>query len=543
MYSGMSRPAGGQDSKMAQVEYQSISPSDFFYRNREIAGFSNPSRAIYAAVRELLENSLDACEVQRIPPEIYLRITELEGSTENETSIYRLRIEDNGTGLPHEEIPNAFGQVFYGSKYTLKQARGTFGLGGTMAILYGQITTHKPVNIISSTGSEIHEFVMMIDIQKNQASIIKHNVRKNPQNWRGTVVDLQMEGDYSRIMHRLIEYLKQTAMVNPYADITFVGPRGRLYRFKRGTTKLPPLPQSVKPHPHGVDVETVRRLIAVTNSRNLKQFLRDHFQGVGNTTADRFIELTGLNPKAKPKSLKPDEIVKLVRTTREYKDFKRPNASCLSPIGEELMETGIKKELGLTDEDYIKVVTRKPSTYLGYPFIVEAAVATGRTVRKTHGPGITIYRFANRIPLLFDESSGVVWKAANRNINWKTYNVTSDTPLVIAVHVCSTKIPYKSVGKEYMADQPEVEREVTNAIRNASRGVRSFISRRQRIAHETRRLNIFNKFLPKIAEFATRLSDYETPPSIDSLLRVVSAKLPDVEKQIEQVSEIVEEDS
>ena len=525
---------------MSQPEYQSISPADFFYRNREIAGFSNPSRATYTAVRELIENSLDACESRIVPPDIFLRITEVDDHKNTETNIYTLRVEDNGTGVPAEHVPMAFGQVFYGSKYELKQARGTFGLGGTMAVLYGQITTHKPVQITSSTGGELHEFTMNIDIQNNRANIIKHNVKANPTKWQGVAIELQMDGDYSRIMYRLIEYLKQTAMVVPYADITYVDPKGRLYKFERGTTKMPPLPESVLPHPHGVDVETFRRLIANKKAKNMKQFMMDNFQGVGAITAERFLELAEVNPNMNPKKLTPEDIVRIVRSTKEYSDFKRPIASCLSPIGEELMETGIKKELGLTEEDYIQVVTRKPSTYLGYPFIVEAAVATGKTIRKTHGPGITIYRFANRIPLLFDEGSGVIWKAANKNINWKTYSVENDTPLVIAVHVCSTKIPYKSVGKEFMADQPEVEKEITNAIREASRGVRSFIRRRSRLQRERRRLNIFAKFLPKIAEFSAKLAERNNMPDIEPLLDIVSTGLPEVEENIEEVPKIVE---
>jgi DNA topoisomerase-6 subunit B len=528
---------------MSQTEYQSISPSDFFYRNREIAGFSNPSRATYTAVRELIENSLDACEIRIVPPEIFLRISEVDDYKNTETKIYILRVEDNGTGVPAEHIPNAFGKVFYGSKYELKQARGTFGLGGTMAVLYGQITTHKPVQVSSSTGGDIHEFTMNIDIQNNRANILKHNVKPNPTKWQGTSIELQMDGDYSRIMYRLIEYLKQTAMVVPYADITYIGPKGRLYKFERGTKKLPPLPESVLPHPHGVDVETFMRLISSKRARNMKQFMMNNFQGVGAITAEKFLRMAQIKPSLSPKKLTAEDIVRIVRTTKEFGDFKRPIASCLSPIGGELLETGITKELGLKDDDYIKVVTRKPSTYLGYPFIVETAVATGRTVRKTHGSGMTLYRFANRIPLLFDEGSGVVWKSANKNINWKTYSVDSDTPLVIAVHVCSTKIPYKSVGKEFMADQPEVEKEITNAIREAARGVRSFIKRRTRIQRERRRLNIFSRFLPQIAEFSARLSEQEEIPNIEPLLEVVSAKLPEVEEKLEEVPTIVEESS
>ena len=191
-------------------------------------------------MRELLENSLDACEVHRVPPDIYIRLIEVEAASENGASIYTMRVEDNGSGLPSEQIPHSFCQVFYGSKYTLKQARGTFGLGGTITILYGQITTHKPVTITSSIGGDIHEYEMMIDIEHNRPIILRHNVIDNKKGWRGTVVELQMEGDYSRIKSRLLDYLKQTAMVNPYADITFVDPGSRLFRFERGTEMMPP---------------------------------------------------------------------------------------------------------------------------------------------------------------------------------------------------------------------------------------------------------------------------------------------------------------
>jgi DNA topoisomerase-6 subunit B len=330
-------------------------------------------------------------------------------------------------------------------------------------------------------------------------------------------------------------------MVNPYADITLVDPGGRLYKFERGTEKMPPLPQPVKPHPHGIDVENFRRLVSITEAKTMKAFMMEHFQGVGQKTAEKFLRKAEVGLKTKPNSLVPEDIVRLVRTAREFNDFQRPDPSCLSPIGEELMETGVRKELNLQETDFLKVVTRKPATYLGFPFIVEAAVATGPSIRKQFKGGGNIIRFANRIPLLFDESSGVVWKVVNRNINWSTYKVSSDTPIVIAVHVCSTKIPYKTVGKEYMADQPEVEREITNAIRTAARSLRVYISRGIRIARERRRLGIFEKYLPKIAEFSTKLADREEPPEIEPLINAVSARLPEVEEKIKEVPTIAGE--
>ncbi|HIH89421.1 TPA: DNA topoisomerase VI subunit B [Candidatus Bathyarchaeota archaeon] len=504
-----------------ETEYQAVSPSDFFYRNREIAGFSNPSRAIYVGVREILENSLDACESAQIPPDIYVRLTELSSSGgENGTAVYLLRIQDNGTGVPSDEIPACFAQVFYGSKYTLKQNRGTFGMGGKMTILYGQITTHKPVVVTSSTGDEIHEYEMMMDIQKNQPQVLRHTTLANERGWRGTIVELQIEGDYPRIMSRMIEYLRQTAMVNPYADLTFVDPKNRLYRFERGTTQMPPVPLRVKPHPHGIDVETLRRMLLVTKAREMKHFMIEQFQGVGPKTTEKYLEFAQVKPETKPASLQSDDIVKLVRAAKEFQEFYRPDASCLSPIGPDLLETGIRKELNLTEADFIKTVQRPPATYSGYPFIVEAAVVAGPTVRKI-GNGITLYRFANRIPLLFDESSCVTYKVISKDINWKTYNVQQETPLIVAIHLCSTKIPYKSVGKEFLADQVEVEKEITNAIREAARDLRIFISRSVKLERQKHRLNIFGKYLPKIAEFASKLGEKPDVPDIQKLLNEI----------------------
>lgn len=331
-------------------------------------------------------------------------------------------------------------------------------------------------------------------------------------------------------MSRMIEYLKQTAMVNPYADITFIDPKNRLYRFERGTTSMPALPRSVRPHPHGTDVETFRRLLALTKARDMKGFMIDHFQGVGPVTAEKFLIFAGLNPKAKPGSLTPDEIVKAVHAAKEYNDFIRPDASCLSPIGPELLETGIRKELALTQEDFIKTVQRPASTYSGYPFIIEAALVAGKSISKI-GHGTTLYRFANRIPLLFDEGSCVTMKVITKNINWKTYKVDQDTPLVVAVHICSTKIPYKSVGKEFIADQPEVEKEITNAIREVARDLRIFISRSYKMERQRHRLNIFSKYLPIIAEFAQKLSDMQGPPDIKRLLNEVLTEKPEEEEE------------
>jgi DNA topoisomerase-6 subunit B len=577
------------------VTFQEISAADFFYRNRDIAGFTNPSRAIFVSVREIVENSLDSADQMNVPPEVYIRLSEENGvttTTDSGNGVYRLMVMDNGSGIAARHIPAAFGQVLFGSNYKLKQARGTFGLGGKMAILYGQITTHKPVLIKSSTGgSKVYEFKLMIDIQRNRPLILDRKTRRNKENWRGTIVEFSLEGDYYRAMSKILEYLKQTALVTPYADIRFVDPKGRLYMFNRATTKMPPPPTETLAHPYGVDVETLQRLIRVTNCRNLLHFMREHFHRVGQGTSLSFLDFAGfirtpdpkrLKPEAvtqlvetankskkfrkffgkvneeeinsllkktktpnmidflksiypnvertiilrllasagfvrskNPKKLKPSEIVRLVRMMKQFTNFLPPDASCLSPLGEDLLKTGILKEL---KPEFIAVCQRKPSTYAGHPFIIETAIAYGGDIPKKDD--IVVYRFANKIPLLYDEASDVSVRVI-RSINWRRYKVAPGMPLAIMVHLCSTKVPYKTVGKEFIADRPEVKIEILNGIREVARRLQTFLAKREHVAKEKKRLTVFAKYLPKIARFATDLAGKTETPNIELLLKSV----------------------
>jgi len=500
---------------VAQATFEEISASDFFYRNRDIAGFTNPSRAIFAAIRELVENSLDAAESNKIPPDIYVRLS-FESEATKDTQIYKLRVEDNGCGIQPRFIPSAFGQVLYGSKYKLKQMRGTFGLGGKMAVLYGQITTHQPAHVSSSTGTaKIYQFKLMIDIQRNRPIIIDRKVLINKDQWRGTIVEFTLEGDYLRAMPKIIEYFKQTAMVNPYANLTFVDPKGRLYKFTRGTTEMPEPPKETDPHPYGVDVELLQRMIQITTEKNMLDFLRHHFHRVGEITAQKFLDFAALSPSKNPKRLSHEEIVKLMQNMKKFKDFLPPDASCLSPLGEELMRAGIQKEL---NPEYLVVHQRKPSTYAGHPFIVEMGIAYGGDVPKKGS--FVIYRFANRIPLLYDEASDVSYRVITE-MNWRRYKVAADMPIAIVVHICSTKVPYKTVGKEFIADRPEVRREVANALREVGRQLQHFLSRQEHVHMEKRRLGVFSKYLPKIAQFSAKLAGKEKLPDIDKLLKSV----------------------
>jgi len=383
-------------------------------------------------------------------------------------------------------------------------------------VLYGQITTHQAAYVTSSTGqAKIYSFKLMIDIQRNRPIILDRKVQINKEQWRGTIVEFTLEGDYLRAMPKIIDYFKQTAMVNPYANLTFVDPKGRLYKFTRATTEMPEPPKETLPHPYGVDVELLQRLIQITPYKTMAEFLKYHFHRVGDITAQKFLDFSGVSPSKNPKRLSHEEIVRLMQNLKRYKDFLPPDASCLSPLGEELLRAGIEKEL---NPEYLVVHQRKPSTYAGHPFIIEVGIAYGGDIPKK--ASFVLYRFANRIPLLYDEASDVSFRVIN-NMNWRRYKVSPDMPIAILVHICSTKVPYKTVGKEFIADRAEVRREIANELREVSRQLQHFLSKREHVDREKKRLSIFAKYLPKIAQFSATLAGKEKLPDVDKLIKSV----------------------
>ncbi|MEM4519292.1 MAG: DNA topoisomerase VI subunit B [Sulfolobales archaeon] len=497
-------------------KFRSLSAAEFFYRNKEIAGFSNPVRAIYQAVRELVENALDAADSHGILPVIKVSID--SDVMPERPDVYLVSVEDNGIGIPPDNVPQAFAQLLYSSKYVLRQTRGMFGLGAKMAVLYGQLTTGKPVEVISSTinSSRIYAFRLLIDIKENKPIILYRASFRKESDWHGTIVKLFIEGDWNRAKPKIYEYLKRTAIIAPYASIIFKDPSNNLIYFERSTTLMPKPPREVKPHPQGVDIELFKMLIQSTNTKTLKDFLIREFQGIGEITANTITEIVKIDPLKDPKNLTNEEIETLVKTLKEYNNFKPPRADHLSYLGEEIIKTGLKSIL---KPEFVAARTRKAKVYEGHPFIVEAGIAYGGDIPPSEEP--LLLRFANKIPLLYDESSDVVWKVIepkNGIIKWDVYEVKWPAPLVILVHICSTKVPYKGVGKESIADVPEVEKEVESCIRDVARELKLYIVKRRREVEEIEKAINIIKYIPDVATSLARITNETSHESISELL-------------------------
>lgn len=507
---------------MTAVEegFKAISPAEFFYKNKELAGFSNPARALYQTIRELIENSLDATENYGILPTVKVSIRELEKIPEG--GYYEVVVEDNGVGIPPKYVPQAFAQLLFSSKYVLKQSRGMFGLGAKMAVLYAQITTGQPADVIVAPikSKHIYSFKLKIDIKENKPVILSFSVTSNLHGKHGTLVRLVTLGDWSRAKQRIYEYIKRTAIIAPYAEIGFRDPEGNYILFERVIDKLPPPAREILPHPHGVDIETLKDIIRAKASKPIVETLKESFQGVGETTARRILEEAKIDPGKKSGELTDMEVEVLVKTMKNFKDVKPPRADYLSYLGNEIITAGLNK---VFEPEFVYATTRKPSVYEGHAFIVEVGLAYGGKVPLVEKP--LVLRYANKIPLLYDEGSDVVIKVLNESIDFSVYEIDFPAPLVILTHICSTKIPYKGVGKEAVADVPEIEKELENAIRDSLRELRSYILRKRKEMEEIEKAVTIAKYIPEVANSLSKIYKVDPREISVKLLEILNSRL------------------
>ncbi|MGD9381231.1 MAG: DNA topoisomerase VI subunit B [Candidatus Thorarchaeota archaeon] len=488
--------------------FRSISPAEFFYRNRQMAGFGNPTQSVYSAVRELVENSLDACEDAQRIPQIRIAIDS------QSSDILSIEVADNGTGLPYQHVPEAFGRVLYGSKYDQKQKRGTFGLGVTMAILYGQITTDSPVVIHTQNSSGPgRAYSLLIDVEENMPIIEseREQVRSND----GTTVTITLRGDLKRARERVAEYIRLTTIASPHAVVVLDFGGNEMIKVGGWSKRVPEVPIPSKPHPRAADLELLRRLMTKSPSKKLHDFLVDSFQQVGSRTASRFLKFLSLDSSVIIESLSRADISRLSTSLRRFDGFGRPDSKCLSPVGEEAFLLSVRS---LFSPSWIQYSKQKPSEWQGNPFFVEGIIALGSKFPKADTP--TLYRFTNKVPLLYDANDDVMTKIMRR-LNWKRYGFSGPLPVALFMHFGSTKVPYRAAGKQSLAHTIEIETAVTGLIRTLGRGLRKHAGHRDQSRRDARKMREFSEMFNLVAKYGPALADAKPPSSTAHMVKTL----------------------
>jgi DNA topoisomerase-6 subunit B len=490
-----------------------ISVSEFFTKNRHLLGFDNPAKALLTTVKEAVDNSLDACEEAGILPRVRVEISEMAEDR------YRVVVEDNGPGIVRSQVPKIFGKLLYGSKFhRLKQSRGQQGIGISAAGMYGQLTTGKPVVITSRTSARrpAHQFEVALNTRKNAPEVIADRELE----WaveHGTRVEIELQGTYKGGRHSVDEYMGQVVIANPHAEINYLPPKGRSPVLSpRATEELPPEPDEIKPHPYGVELGMLMKLLKESKHRTLSGTLQNDFSRVSARVAQQICEVAGLRPKCSPRTLPLSEVEKLHRAIPEVK-IRAPRTDCVVPIGEELMRKGLEREI---DANFYTSITRPPSVYRGNPFRVEVGLAYGGSLRAhlkepTNGDGInvkqedkaqgpiTLLRLANRVPLQYQQGACAIFKSVVEN-NWRPYGLAQHKgglplgPMVLIVHVASVWVPFTSESKEAVAHYPEIIREIKLGLREVGRKLATHLRKKEKARLEAKRRSIFEMYIGEL---------------------------------------------
>ncbi|MBW3018267.1 DNA topoisomerase VI subunit B, partial [Candidatus Woesearchaeota archaeon] len=472
-----------------------ISVAEFFEKNRHLLGFDNKRKALLTAVKEAVDNALDACEEAGILPEINVEIIEMSEER------YRVIIEDNGPGMVKNQIPNIFAKLLYGSKFhSLKQARGQQGIGISAAAMYGQLTTGKPIRITSRIGAKhpANYLALHLNTSTNKPEIV---VDKEI-NWtkeHGTRIELDIEGSYQKGAQSVDEYMKETAIVNPHATLIYTNPKAEQYIFARVSDKLPPTPKEIKPHPYGIEVGILIKMLQNTNAKTLQQFLSTEFSRVSANVAKEICEKAVMAPNTKPKTFNGPHAQRIMEAIKKTK-IMAPPSDCIYPIGQDLLEKGLRKEI---QAEFYCSITRPPSVYRGNPFVIECALAYGGNLEKEGSA--RIMRFANRVPLLYQQSACASTKSLVQT-NWRSYGLSQSQnalpvgPVAVVIHIASVWAPFTSEAKEAIAHYPEIIKEMKLALQECGRLLGRYVHKKKRVGEEIKKRSFIEKYIPHVGD-------------------------------------------
>jgi DNA topoisomerase-6 subunit B len=591
------------DAESMAARQRDISVSEFFAKNRHLLGFDNPRKAVLTTVKEAVDNSLDACEEAGILPEIAVILEDLEPNrpATAKSSRYRITVIDNGPGIVRKQVENIFGRLLYGSKFhRLKMSRGQQGIGISAAGMYGLITTGRPMTIFTKpkAGQPTHHIELAMNTKTNRAEVTFDKEVKEfpPRRFRdmsagtkalaeqggfltdsefptGTSVSIELDGKYQRGRGSVDEFLELTAIANPHARIVFVPPTrvtedeepdvlleaeataaakatvttetNGVVVFPRGVQELPPETREIQPHPKGIELGILLQMLKdyelAEKGGTLYNFLQDRFCRVSPATASSMCEAIGVTSRAKAGDIEPPQAEKLYKVFQESR-LAPPPTDCLAPIGVRQLLAGMLK--GVRAEFY-SASSRSAEVYRGRPFQIEAAIAFGGELPADESA--RVIRFANRVPLLFQQSACSSFKAVTETA-WKNYSLQQPRgalpvgPLVIMIHMASVWVPFTSESKEAIADYDEIRKEMKLALMECGRKLGTYLRKRQKMRREGERRDVFERYIGEISKAIHEVTGEDQRKVFDALLRQAKARTAVADQVLDEDGKVVKDE-
>jgi DNA topoisomerase-6 subunit B len=217
-----------------------------------------------------------------------------------------------------------------------------------------------------------------------------------------------------------------------------------------------------------------------------------------------------------------------------------PPTDCLAPIGVRNLLAGLLKEV---KAEFYTATTRSPTVYRGNPFQIEVAVAYGGQL-EPEGP-VRVIRFANRVPLLYQQSSCAAYKSV-LDVDWRNYGVSQPAgslpvgPLVVMVHMASVWVPFTSESKEAIADYDEIRKEMKLALQECGRKLAAYVRRRRRQRMEAQKRDIFGRYIPDVAEALANLTGVSQENLLKNLQRIARRRTAEADVVLDENGKPVE---
>tara|TARA_B100000686_G_scaffold223719_1_gene230932 strand:+ start:14172 stop:16289 length:2118 start_codon:yes stop_codon:yes gene_type:complete len=516
--------------KVASKQKQ-ISISEFFEKNKHFLGFDTLQRSLITAVKEAVDNSLDACEEARILPEIRVEIRRLKGDR------LRLITQDNGPGIPREDIENVFGKFLLGSRFhAIRQTRGQQGIGITGVVMYSQLTAGSKTKVVSKISRDSSAvFVELgIDTRRNRAT----KSGENRDIWidgktgeavsHGLRIETEMRAKYQRGRQSVHQYLRMTSIVNPHASISLVvqdrdGSKIEEEDWQRTTERLPRIVSEIRPHPHGMQLGSLQRMLKESEERKLTSFLRHNFSGVSMRAAREILAEAGLDEGRSPKRISGDDAQEMIAAFKKVK-LLSPPTDCLSPIEDLLIKKGLSKAI---DSRFASTITRNPKVTQGNPFQIEVGLVFGGDL-SADGP-IEVLRFANRVPLMYQQGGCLLTKALEA-VDWKRYGLDHPGgkgipkgPAAVLIHLASTNVQFTSEAKEAVSDNEEVFEEIRLAMLEVGRGLKGHLKKSSQRKKAREKFELINIILPEISKKSSELLSRDEPDLAPIITKIMDA--------------------
>jgi DNA topoisomerase-6 subunit B len=271
------------------------------------------------------------------------------------------------------------------------------------------------------------------------------------------------------------------------------------------------------------------RMLKETEHNKLGEFLNKSFSRVSPTVAKKIIDTAAkakvgtITTQTYCSTLNHGQIEAIHAAINETK-IQNPPTDCLVPIGPQQILKGLLKEI---KAEFYTAETREPSVYRGNPFQIEVGIAFGGDLPKDEGA--KVIRFANRVPLLYQPSACSITKAVI-GTNWRNYglsqprNSVPEGPLVVFVHMASVWVPFTSESKEAVADYDEIRKEIQLGIKECGRKLNTFIRRKQRVAREADRRDVFHKYIGEVVAACGRMTKIDAEKLYKQLESVAKSR-------------------